>query len=361
LPTFAKTTKHFSMGDRHFFLAFDCGATSGRAMLGSLKGGRLEMEEVYRFPNTIASRGGRYYWDIDAIKAHFDEALSSLSRKGVRIDSIGVDTWGVDFALMDGERMLLQPRSYRDPYTRGVPDEVFRVIPRDELYGETGLQILDFNSIFQLYALKKEGAPLEKASGILFIPDLLVRHLCGKSVCEYTIASTSGLVNQKTRSFDRTLLDRLGIDGGILPEIVQSGTIAGYLDKRYGLGKVPVVSVAEHDTASAVVAVPSSNERFAYLSSGTWSLMGIETPSPIMTPRAMEENFTNEGGIEGTTRFLKNITGMWILEQCRERWKREEGLLLRYSCSICQGFVIQQPDRSGRSFIRFSFGHGIGY
>ncbi len=315
--------------ETHHFLAFDCGATSGRAILGPLEGGRLSMKEVYRFPNRTLEIGGKYYWNVYSIYEHFLECLTRLGREGVRPDSIGIDTWGVDFGCIAADGSLLGlPRAYRDPYTAGIPEEVFGIVPRAELYGTTGIQIMDFNTVFQLYAQEKEGSTaLREAEALLFMPDLLSYMLTGNRVCEYTDASTSGMMNQRTRSFEKPLLERLGLDPSKLLPVIQPGTHIGVLRpsiaRATGLGPVPVIAVAGHDTASAIAAVPAADGRFAYLSSGTWSLMGIELEAPVMTAESARLNFTNEGGIEGTTRFLKNITGMWLLEQCRTVWARE--------------------------------------
>ena len=299
------------------FLAFDCGATSGRAVLGTFADGRFAMEEVYRFPNGIVEEEGKYYWDIQAICGHFKKCLAELAARGVRPDAIGIDTWGVDFGFVAADGTLLgRPRAYRDPYTEGIPEQVYATIPRDELYAATGIQIMNFNSIFQLYAQTQEGfAPLRQAAQLLFVPDLLAFMLTGNAVCEYTIASTSGMMDQASRQFNKALLEKLGIRTDVLLPIVQPGTEIG----RYQ--GIPVIAVAGHDTASAIAAVPAADDHFAYLSSGTWSLMGIEVPAPIINEASAAANFTNEGGIEGTTRFLKNITGMWLLEQCRKVWK----------------------------------------
>ena len=307
------------MADKHTFLAFDCGATSGRAVLATFEGGGFSMKEVYRFPSGIIELHGKYYWDILAIYEHFRKCLSQLKQEGVRIDSIGIDTWGVDVGFVGDDGSLLgNPRAYRDPYTDGIPEKVYETIPREELYGATGIQIMNFNSIFQLYAQTREGfAPLKNARSILFVPDLLAYMLTGKQVCEYTIASTSGMMDQGSRQFNKGLLEKLGIRADVLLPIVQPGEEIGRFEG------IPVVAVAGHDTASAIAAVPASDEKFAYLSSGTWSLMGIEVPQPIINEGSAFLNFTNEGGIEGTTRFLKNITGMWLLEQCRKVWKAE--------------------------------------
>ena len=312
-----------------YFLAFDLGATSGRAILGSVDNGRLASEEVYRFPNAVKEIDGKYYWDIYSLYDHFKAALKEVASRGVKVESIGIDTWGVDFGCIGEDGSILGlPRAYRDPYTDGIPEEVFKVIPKEELYGITGTQIMNFNTIFQIYAQHKEAdSPIHKAKEILYMPDLMAYMLTGEKVCEYTDASTSGLIDPRTRDFDRSLLERLGIDSSILRPIVQPGTRVGVLKeeicKATGMDPVPVIAVAGHDTASAIAAVPAEDEHFAYLSSGTWSLMGIESPVPVIDSKSYEYNVTNEGGIEGTTRFLKNITGMWLLEQSRKTWAAE--------------------------------------
>ena len=301
------------------FLAFDCGATSGRAVLATFSQGSFEMKEVYRFPSGLIELQGKYYWDVVAIYEHFRKCLDQLRQEGVTIDSIGIDTWGVDFGFVAEDGSLLgNPRAYRDPYTEGIPEKVYRTVPREQLYAATGIQIMNFNSIFQLYAQTQEDfAPLRYAKEILFVPDLLSYMLTGKKVCEYTIASTSGMMDQNTRQFNKELLKKLGIRADVLLPIVQPGVKIGEFKG------IPVIAVAGHDTASAIAAVPATDEHFAYLSSGTWSLMGIEAPSPIINEESARLNFTNEGGIEGTTRFLKNITGMWLLEQSRKIWKAQ--------------------------------------
>ena len=303
----------------HRFLAFDCGATSGRAVLATFEGASFQMEEVYRFPSEMVEREGCLYWDVRAMHRHFVACLDALEAKGIRLDSIGIDTWGVDFGCIGADGSLLGlPRCYRDPYTVGVPEQVFARIPREQLYARTGIQIMNFNTVFQLYAQTRAGDPaLAAADSILFMPDLLSYLLTGNKVCEYTDASTSGMMDQASRQFNKLLLEELGIRTDYLLPIVQPGTKVG--DYK----GIPVIAVAGHDTASAIAAVPAADERFAYLSSGTWSLMGIEVPQPIINAESARLNFTNEGGIEGTTRFLKNITGMWLLEQCRKVWKAE--------------------------------------
>ena len=307
-----------------YHLAFDCGATSCRGVLGRFDGRELTAEEVCRFPNRPLELGGRYYWNVYAIYEHILECLTQLGQQGVRLDSIGIDTWGVDFGLLGEDGTLLSlPRAYRDPYTMGVPEKVFGIVPREELYALTGIQTMDFNTIFQLYAMKEAGdAAYKHARKLLFMPDLLGYMLTGKAVCEYTIASTSGMLNARTRQWEMPLLERLGLRTDLLLPIVEPGTEVGQLRssiaRQTGVGEVPVVAVAGHDTASAVAGI---KEGSAYLSSGTWSLMGVNLPEPVLTQRAAELNFTNEGGVDGTIRFLKNITGMWLVEQCRKVWR----------------------------------------
>lgn len=313
---------------KHTFLAFDIGATSGRAVLSTLMNGKFEMREIHRFPNNLLELHGKYYWDVYHLYNELKKSLSICGSQQIELDSIGIDTWGVDFGCLAEDGSLLGlPRAYRDPYTEGAPEEFFKLIPREEVYRLTGIQIMNFNSLFQLFRGQQEDfAPLVHAEEILFMPDLLSYLLTGKRVCEYTDASTSQLLNPVTKQFEASLLAAAGVSPSIVRPVVMPGTVVGELTdaivRETGIGKVPVIAVAGHDTSSAVAAVPALDQQFAYLSSGTWSLMGIETEEPIITSESYENNFTNEGGIEGTTRFLKNITGMWLLEQCRKEWER---------------------------------------
>jgi rhamnulokinase len=313
----------------HYFLAFDLGATSGRSILAVLQDGRLTLKELTRFPNKIIRIHDKYYWDLFALYESLKEGLVAVARENIRPDSIGIDTWGVDFVYIGEDGSILsQPRSYRDPYTSGRPEEYFQLVSREKVYNLTGIQIMDFNSIYQLYAAKCENFPaLKAAKNILFMPDALSYLLTGKQICEYTIASTAQLLNPVTKKFESQLFEAMGIDPSIVLPVVMPGEIIGtltdVLSQETGLEQTPVIAVAGHDTASAVVAVPAEDENFAYLSSGTWSLMGIEVKEPIITRDSCLLNFTNEGGVEGTTRFLKNITGMWLLEQCRKEWETE--------------------------------------
>ena len=335
----------------HTFLAFDCGATSGRGVLAHFDRDSFWMEEVYRFPSEMVRRDGRMYWDVLAMRDHFVTCLKELRQKGIHLDSIGIDTWGVDFGCIGADGSLLGlPRCYRDPYTEGIPEKVYEILPRERLYARTGIQIMNFNTIFQLYAQTlSEDEVLKRAHALLFMPDLLSYLLTGEKVCEYTDASTSGMMDQASRQFDKKLLEDLGVRTDMLLPIVPPGTKVGgllpSLATETGLGPVPVIAVAGHDTASAIAAVPAADEHFAYLSSGTWSLMGIEVPAPIINEASAAANFTNEGGIEGTTRFLKNITGMWLLEECRRIWKADGK---DYSYAQLMEMAVSEADFPGR-------------
>lgn len=310
----------------HFF-TFDLGATSGRSILATLADGKLQLEELTRFPNKIIQVQGKYYWDIFALFEELKNGLKVVAARQLKIDAIGIDTWGVDFVYLGNDGSILsQPRSYRDPYTEGAPEAYFEKLSREEVYDLTGIQIMNFNSIFQLYAAKKENSSaLAAAKDILFMPDALSYMLTGKKVCEYTIASTSQLLNLRKKEFEPKLFDVIGINPSLMQNIVMPGEIVGNIlesvAQECGLDtNIPVIAIAGHDTGSAVAATPAKNKNFAYLSSGTWSLMGIETEEPIISKETYDLNFTNEGGVDGTTRFLKNITGMWLLEQCRKEW-----------------------------------------
>ncbi len=310
-------------------LAIDLGATSGRAILATCSEDRItEMREILRFPNHILQVFDKYYWNIWGIYSHIVKALKSLASENIPIDSIGVETWGVDFVTIGADGVISAlPRSYRDPYTDGIPEEFFGIIPHKKVYEKTGTQILNFNSLYQLYAQTKERSEtLKNADRVLFLPDVISYLLTGNMVCESTILSTAQIFNLNTGELDDELLEAAGVKAGLFPKIVRPGEIVGCLSEslqaQTGLPAVPVVAVAGHDTASAVAAIPSPDEHFAYISSGTWSLIGIESETPIITDESYSHNYTNEGGIDGTTRFLKNITGMWILEQCLEEWKR---------------------------------------
>lgn len=309
-------------------ITIDLGATSGRVILAKAGDGKLEMEVIHRFPNHLLQFNNRYYWNIYSLYENILEGLTLAARKEKEIHSIGVDTWGVDLVYLahDGSFADL-PRAYRDPYTDGAQEKVFEVIPKGEVYRKTGIQFMNFNTLFQLYAAREEGmAGYRHAEKALFMPDAISYMLTGKQVCEYTILSTSQFLNPFTKKIERDFFERLGISADLFPEVVYPGTTIGPLlpaiCKATGMPSVPVVAVAGHDTASAIAAIPSATRDFAYISSGTWSLMGIETDEPIVNDESYEMNFTNEGGIDATIRFLKNITGLWLLEQCKKEWDK---------------------------------------
>jgi rhamnulokinase len=287
------------------------------------------MKELTRFPNQILQIGNHFHWNIYSLLEHLKAGLVAAKEEGVEIASIGIDTWGVDFAMLAEDGSILgAPYAYRDPHTVGAPEKYFEIVPREKVYDLTGIQVMNFNSLYQLFALKQADNSLLKATKeILFMPDALAYMLTGNKVVEYTIASTSQILNPRTKKFEAELLEKAGVSPSILGEIVMPGHVIGTLRddlaEESELGKVKVVAVAGHDTGAAVAAVPAANENFAYLSSGTWSLMGIEVKNPIINEETFALNFTNEGGVEGTTRFLKNITGMWLLEQCLKEWKKE--------------------------------------
>ena len=308
------------------YLAFDLGAESGRAILGTIDGGKLEMEEVHRFPNTPVLLRGTLHWDVLRLYHEMTHALQLCARRpGLALDGVGVDTWGVDFGLLaeDGS-LLANPVHYRDHRTDGVMEESFGTVPRQDQFRLAGAQFLPVNTIYQLLALRRQGSPiLEQAKTLLMTPDLLRFFLTGRKVAEYTIASTSQLLDMRTREWSRELFERLDLPLEIMPEVVPSGTIVGELPPELAPGKVPVVASGSHDTACAVAAVPAEGEDWAFISCGTWSVIGVELDEPCMDPRAGEEDFGNEGGVEGTVRFIKNTFGLWVLQEGRRSWSKQ--------------------------------------
>lgn len=312
--------------DKKYFFAVDLGATSGRTIVGTLDEGKVVLEELTRFDNNLIEANGHFYWDIYALYFEIIKGLKAAKQRDLCITSIGIDTWGVDFVCVAEDGSVSQPIAYRDPHTFDAMDDYLEnVMSREKVYDVTGIQFMNFNSIFQLYAMKRAGnSALKDAQKILFIPDALSYMLTGNMVCEYTIASTAQLLDPRTGQLDPRLLVSVGLTQSKFGRMVNPGDLVGALtadvQKQTGYGAIPVIAVAGHDTGSAVAAVPAKNEKFAYLSSGTWSLMGIETKEAIINHVSYERNFTNEGGIEGTTRFLKNICGMWLYERCRKEW-----------------------------------------
>lgn len=315
-------------------LAFDLGASGGRAVAGRLTGAgdaaRLAIEETHRFPNDPVRVRDRLHWDILRLLHELKAGMLATRRRGYdRVDSLGIDSWAVDFGLLDRRGELLgNPYHYRDPQTAGAMDAVWGIVPREELFARTGIQMLPFNTLYQLYALKQAGSPaLDGARTLLMIPDLLRYFLTGERHGERTNASTTQCFSPFANDWDRELLDRLGLPTDLFVEAVEPGTPAGALlpevAEETGLPPAPVIAVGEHDTASAVAAVPAAGADFAYLSSGTWSLLGTEVAAPLVDERALAENVTNEIGVGRTFRLLKNVTGLWLVQECRRAWARE--------------------------------------
>ena len=314
--------------EKMYFLGFDFGASSGRAMLGSFDGTGIEIEELHRFSNDPVMLCGRFVWDLPRLVFEMKQALNKLSHRGVKVSGIGIDTWGVDFGLLDKNgRLLGLPVHYRDARTDGVMDEVFKVIPKEELFGLTGIAFNQFNTVYQLYAMKLEQDPaLEMAESLLFMPDLLAYFLTGRKGVEYTIASTSQLLDPRTRDWSAEVFERLGLPKKLAAPIQRPGALRGTLlpeiARECGVEEIPVYAVGGHDTASAVAAVPAKGKDFAYLSSGTWSLLGVEVDEPRCEPGVLRADYTNEGAVDGSIRLLKNIMGLWIIQECKREWDR---------------------------------------
>ncbi|MEO8078655.1 MAG: FGGY family carbohydrate kinase, partial [Acidobacteriota bacterium] len=303
------------------FLAIDLGAESGRTMLGRLHAGALTLDEVCRFPNEPVYHHGSLQWDVLRLWLEIKRGLERAS--GTPLQSIGVDTWGCDYALL-GERgqLLENPYHYRDSRTDGVMEQVWQRVSREQIYAVTGIQFLSFNTLYQLYAALRATPKLfEAATTFLTIPDLLNYWMTGRLTAEFTMATTTQCVDAKTRNWATGLLTELGIPTRLLPEIVEPGAIIGRLGAEVcaALAGTPVVAPACHDTGSAAASVFGGGAT-ALISSGTWSLFGTELPAPVVTPKARDLNFTNEGGVCGTTRLLKNIGGLWLLQACRRSW-----------------------------------------
>lgn len=309
-------------------LSFDFGASSGRAMLAVLKNGKIEMEEIHRFSNDTVMVRGTMYWDILRLFFEIKAGITAAVNKG-GFDAIGIDTWGVDFGLLDKKGNLLSnPVHYRDLRTEGMLEETFKIIPKDKLYALTGTQCLRINTLYQLMYLKlNEPELLERTDKMLLIPDLFAYMLTGEIRDEASIVSTTNLSDPNTQDWNFELIRLLGLPESIFAPVVKPGSVFGMLSdelcEELGCEKVPVIAVASHDTASAVAATPSTSDDFVYISCGTWSLFGIESRTPILTEAAAAANFTNEGGFDNTTRFLKNIMGLWLIQESRRQWRRE--------------------------------------
>jgi len=310
------------------FIAADFGAGSGRVILGTLTDDKIKLKEVHRFENKIIEGSKHIYWDLDYL---FTELIRGFRKVGEgetkSISSIGIDTWGVDYALYDDEGKLLNnPIAYRDARTNGIMEKVFKIFSKEKIYKQTGIQFMQFNTLYQLFSeVNSKNSNIKNADVLLFMPDVFNYLLTGIKKSEYTIASTSQMLNAEKRNWDEETIRELNIPKKILPEIILPGTIIGKLKTEIKtetkLNDVDVIAIGTHDTASAIAAVPVQQKNWAYLSSGTWSLLGVEVNKPIIDDTSFQDSFTNEGGVEGTIRYLKNTMGLWILEQSINSWE----------------------------------------
>ncbi|MFO7918091.1 MAG: rhamnulokinase family protein [Anaerolineae bacterium] len=318
------------MAQTRDYLAFDLGAESGRAVVGQYDGEQLSLSVIHRFSNGPTKIFENLYWDVLYL---FREMKEGLGRYREELDghlaSVGLDTWGVDFCLLDHrDELLSNPHHYRDPRTEGMLKRAFETVPREEIFAHTGIQFMEINSLYQLLAMKRVESPaLEEAQTLLMMPDLFNYWLTGVKVCEFTDATTTQFYDPRRGDWAYTLLEAFDLPTEMLPEVVDPGTVLGPLDasiaEEVGLEGVSVIAPACHDTGSAVAAVPTEDEDYAYISSGTWSLMGVETPEPVINEESLRFNFTNEGGVCGTFRLLKNIMGLWLVQECRRTWAAE--------------------------------------
>jgi rhamnulokinase len=310
-------------------LALDLGASGGRAILGSLDGQRLRLTALHRFPNGPMRILEHLYWDAPGLFREIKTALSRCAARDVVLDGIGIDTWGVDYGLLSADGALLGlPHHYRDGRTRGMFAKAFHRVPREEIYARTGIQFLEFNTLYQLlaHACGLDCELLDTTATLLLMPDLFRYWLTGSRQSEHTIASTSQLYDVAAGCWDLDLCARLGLPTGCLPPIVPPGTVvsplATAIQEECGCGPCDVIATASHDTAAAVAAVPACGDDWAYISSGTWSLVGVELPAPLRTTEALAANVTNEGGVGGTVRLLKNVAGLWLVQECQRAWQQ---------------------------------------
>ena len=310
-------------------LAFDLGAESGRGVLGSFDGHAVRLEVLHRFPNLPVRTLDRLQWDVLSLFREMLHTLGLCGASGIHLDSLGVDTWGVDFAFLGKDGSLLgNPRHYRDPHTETIVDEVLGKISREKLYASSGVQLMRFNSLLQLAAMHRDKSPqLDMAEHMLFMPDLFHYWFTGIRANEYTNTTTSQMLDPFRRSWNTDLMDGLGLPTKMLGTIIPPGTELGPLRTGLladsGLSRTRVVAPATHDTAAAVAAVPARGDSWAYISSGTWSLMGVEIPAPLINDATREANFTNEGGVDNTIRLLKNVMGLWLVQEIRRDFSRK--------------------------------------
>ena len=314
----------------HRFLAFDLGASSGRAFLGRLDGHSLALSEVSRFDNAMVPIRGGLYWNVVELLQQILRGIEAGESSGQRPESLGIDTWGVDFGLLAPDGSLIGlPRAYRDPRLDGAMDGFLQIVPREKVYQLTGIQVMRINTLYQLYAMVRDRWPLLKcATDLLMMPDLFNYLLTGEKRAEFTIGTTSQLYNPRKDTWASELFDALQLSPAMMQEVVQPGSVIGTTNadapQESRMKGIPVVATASHDTAAAVAAVPAEGKDWAYISSGTWSLMGVESDKPIITEESLALNFSNEGGVNRTFRVLKNISGLWLVQQCRQAWAREK-------------------------------------
>jgi sugar (pentulose or hexulose) kinase len=317
------------MASSRKFIAFDLGAESGRAILGTLDGKKLSLDVKHRFANPMSKINGHWHWNLQSQWEELKAGLKLASAGAGEISGVGVDTWGVDYGLLgSGGEILGNPYAYRDARTEGIMEKVFARVPLERIFEATGIQFMPFNTLFQLAAQKLAGSTaLDAAVTILWIPDLFNYLFTGIAKTEFSIASTSQMYDPRRKEWALDLLAEMGLPTGILPEIVPSGSILGKVKKdvaeECGVEQMPVIAPACHDTGSAVAAVPAQGGNWCYISSGTWSLMGVETDRPIINDKTLKYNYTNEGGVGGSIRLLKNIMGLWLVQECRRHWKAQ--------------------------------------
>ena len=313
------------------YIAVDLGAESGRVMLGSVSAEKLALEEIHRFGNGPVEENSSLRWDFNKLLSEIKTGIGKAAKTaGAQVWGIGIDSWGVDFGLLDADGELIEnPYHYRDSQTNGMMDKAFKLMSKREIYENTGVQFMQLNSLYQLLAMRiNNSVALAKAANLVFIADLFSYFLCGRIFGEYSLASTSQFMNMRTSQWSREILDKLSLPIEIMPKIIQPGSVVGQLTSEIGkkldCGPIPIIAIGSHDTASAVAAVPAAGDtNWAYLSSGTWSLMGVEVPKAIINDKTFKYEFTNEGGVENTIRLLKNIMGLWLTQECRRQWQRE--------------------------------------
>jgi sugar (pentulose or hexulose) kinase len=318
------------MADNANYIAVDLGAESGRVMLGRIADGRLTLEQIHRFGNGPVEQEGTLRWDFQELLTEIKTGIGKAAKAADgKVAGIGVDTWGVDFGLLGADgRLLENPYHYRDSRTNGMMDKAFAIMPKRRVYENTGIQFMQLNSLYQLLAMRLANSEvLAQTRRLLFVADLISYFLCGKAFGEYTLASTSQMMDMKTGRWSKPIFEELALPMKIMPKVIMPGAVVANLTssvaKEIGCGRIPVIAVGSHDTASAVLGVPASGDKWAYLSSGTWSLMGVELPSAIVNDKTFQYEFTNEGGVENTIRLLKNIMGLWLVQECKRQWQRE--------------------------------------